>query len=199
MRPITRPARLITLAALLTACQAPAAPQAATPVSPQPAANAAPAMPGQGHDAQHAHHVNMAQAQAEQGQTPAEQLDALDTRRPVPLLAPMALHQKQNMRAHLEDVQAVLDALARDDMAGVEAAAKRLGTSPQMQQMCEHMGAGAPGFTDMALAFHEEADTIAAAAQAKDHKAALAATARTLNRCTSCHAAFKQQLVSTLP
>lgn len=141
----------------------------------------------------------MAQAQAEEGTTPAEQLDALDTRRPVPLLAPMALHQKQNMREHLEDVQAVMAALASDDMTAAAAAARRLGTSPQMQQMCEHMGAGAPGFTDMALAFHKEADTIVAAAERGDKNAALAATAATLNHCTSCHSAFKQQLVSTLP
>lgn len=45
--------------------------------------------------------------------SPDARLDALDNRIPVPLLAQMALHQKQNMRAHLESVQGIVAGLAK--------------------------------------------------------------------------------------
>ena len=126
---------------------------------------------------------------------PAAALDAMDTRAPLPLLPMMALHQKQQMRGHLEAVQAVIHHLSAEDWAGVEAAALRLGTSPAMAQTCEHMGAAAPGFTDQALAFHTTADSIAAAARAHDAPGVLAATSATLQTCTTCHAAWRQQVV----
>ena len=89
----------------------------------------------------------------------------MDTRVAVPLLPMMANHQKQNMRDHLLAVQEIILAAGRQDFAGVEKAASRIGYSPQMGQMCTHMGAGATGFTEQALAFHHTADAIGAAAQ----------------------------------
>ena len=41
---------------------------------------------------------------------------ASDTRKPLPLPAMMAEHQKQNMREHLAAVQAIIAAIGRDDM-----------------------------------------------------------------------------------
>jgi hypothetical protein len=120
----------------------------------------------------------------------------MDPRAPVPLQPMMANHQKQQMRSHLEAVQGVVTALAAEDWAAVEAAAERIGTSPQMAMTCEHMGAGAEGFTDQALDFHRRADTIKAAAQAQDATAVLKATAHTLEACTSCHRTWKQDVVS---
>jgi len=64
-----------------------------------------------------------------------------------------------------------------------------------MGRMCEHMGAAAPGFTEQAVAFHRTADTIAAAANANDADAVLYALDATLQTCTQCHAAFRQQVV----
>ena len=64
-----------------------------------------------------------------------------------------------------------------------------------MAQTCEHMGAAAPGFTDQALAFHRTADTIVASARAHDAAGVLAATSATLQTCTACHAAWRQQVV----
>jgi hypothetical protein len=121
--------------------------------------------------------------------------DVLDTRAPLPLTAMMAEHQKQNMRDHLAAVQEIVAALAADDMPAVEKAARRIGYSETMAQMCQHMGAGAPGFTDMALTFHRTADTIAEAAQRRDRSAATAALAATLSTCIGCHAAYRQQIV----
>lgn len=126
---------------------------------------------------------------------PHEALDQLDTRRRVPLLPMMADHQKQNMRDHLVAVQEIVAALVTDDFAGVEKAAVRIGASAQMNQMCTQMGAGAPGFTDQALAFHRTADTIADAARQRDHEGVTKALAATLQTCTGCHATWKQQVV----
>jgi hypothetical protein len=123
------------------------------------------------------------------------ELDRLDTRTPVPLLPMMANHQRQNMRDHLVAVQQILRASSRGDFVEVEKAASRIGYSEQMGRMCQHMGAAAPGFTEQALAFHRTADTIAAAANAKDADAVLHALDATLQACTHCHAAFRQQVV----
>ncbi len=122
-------------------------------------------------------------------------LDKMDTRTAVPLLPMMANHQKQNMRDHLAAVQEIVAALTTDDFGGVEKAAGRVGYSEQMGQMCTHMGAGAPGFTEQALAFHHTADRIAEAARKRDRKRVLAEFSATLQTCTQCHTAWKQQVV----
>jgi hypothetical protein len=127
---------------------------------------------------------------------PADSLATLDARTPVPLLPPMALHQKQNMQDHLLVVQQITDGLAREDWAAVEAAASRIASSPQMQLQCEHMGMGADGFTERALDFHRRADGIVAAAKEQDAAKVLASTAATLEACTSCHSTYRQEVVS---
>lgn len=125
---------------------------------------------------------------------PAETATA-DTRTPVPLLPMMAEHQKAEMREHLATVQAIVAALAKDDFAGVAKAAQAIGYSDEEAQECRHLGAGAPGFFQVALDFHRAADGIGAAAQKKDRAAVLAALDATLSRCVGCHAAFRQQVV----
>lgn len=132
-------------------------------------------------------------------QSPSAALDKLDQRRPVPLLPMMAQHQKENMREHLEAVQEVVAAAALSDFEKVAVAAKRLGFSETKGRMCEHMGAGAPGFTELALSFHHQADEIAVAATKQDGAAVLAALSNTLRACTTCHSTYKQQLVANLP
>jgi cytochrome c556 len=118
-----------------------------------------------------------------------------DARQPLPLTAMMAAHQKQNMREHLAAVQAIVAAIARDDLEGVAKAAAALGYSQAMGQMCEHMGAAAPGFTPMALDFHHTADTIGDAARRGDRAAVLTALGGTLQTCVACHAAYRQEIV----
>lgn len=126
---------------------------------------------------------------------PQQQLDAMDTRRPVPLLPMMANHQKQNMRDHLAAVQEIAAAAGTKDFAAIEKAARRIGYSEQMGQICNHMGAGAPGFTDKALEFHHQADKIAEAAGKQDMDAVWKALGVTLATCVGCHASFKQHIV----
>jgi hypothetical protein len=127
------------------------------------------------------------------------ELDRLDPRAPVPLLPMMANHQKQNMREHLAAVQQIVAAAGVSDFSAIEDAARRIGYSEPMAQMCNHLGAAAPGFTDRALAFHHTADRIASAAREHDLPAVLRALGETLSSCTGCHAAFKQQIVAALP
>ena len=126
---------------------------------------------------------------------PISELNALDPRRPVPLQPMMAWHQKQNMQDHLAAIQRIVDGLAREDWAEIGVASARIESSPQMQQMCEHMGAGADGFTEHALEFHRRADAIGKAAKAQDAQAILRATSNTLQACVTCHSTYRQQIV----
>jgi len=126
---------------------------------------------------------------------PISELNALDPRRPLPLQPMMAWHQKQNMQDHLVAIERIVDALAREDWEAIGLASERIESSPQMQQMCEHMGAGADGFTEMALDFHRKADAIGEAADARDAQAVLRATSNTLQACTSCHSTYRQEIV----
>jgi hypothetical protein len=107
----------------------------------------------------------------------------------------MANHQKQNMRDHLLAVQEIILASGRNDFAGVERAATRIGYSAEMGKMCTHMGAGAQGFTEQALAFHHTADSIATAARKHDRPAVMTALGTTLQACTACHETFRQRVV----
>lgn len=104
--------------------------------------------------------------------------------------------QKEQMRDHLSVVREVVAGAAEEDWARVEVAAARMGTSPEMESTCEHMGAAAEGFTEQALDFHRRADAITAAARARDAAGVLRATGDTLQACEACHAAWRQQVVS---
>jgi hypothetical protein len=125
-------------------------------------------------------------------------LDEMDTRTPVPLLPMMANHQKQNMRDHLVAVQEIVQGLATNDFDAIEKAAKRIGYSDEMGQMCTHMGAGAPGFTEQSIRFHHTADRIAEAARSKERAKVLGELGTTLQTCTACHAVWKQRVVDDL-
>lgn len=180
------PLRWIALglaSAALAACNEPGSPPA-EPASAEPAsapptstAPAAPASP-------------TADACA-----PIAALDAMDPRAPVPLQPMMAWHQKENMQEHLVAIQRITDGLAREDWEEIARASALIESSPQMQQMCQHMGAGAEGFTELALDFHRRADAIGVAARAHDGPGVLRATSHALEACTSCHAAYRQDVV----
>lgn len=136
-----------------------------------------------------------ASATSASGASPWESLHAMDGRAPLHLLPMMANHQKVEMREHLEAVQEIVDALARDDLAAVASASAKIGFSDDEAAMCNHMGAATPGFTERALAFHHTADEITAAAKDGDKARALSALSATLLTCTGCHASYKQSVV----
>ena len=99
------------------------------------------------------------------------------------------------MRHHLAAIQGILAAISTGNFAGVEQPASRIAYSEEQGQMCNHMGAGAPGFTDTALHFHHTADTIGVAAKTRDPNATLNAVVTTLQTCVSCHATKRQEIV----
>ena len=123
-----------------------------------------------------------------------EAANRFDHRNPLPLTPMMAWHQKQNMMRHLVAIQGIVGALAEKDWAKVKSSSALIESSPRMQKMCERMGQGAPGFTELALDFHRRADAIGKAAEAKDTQAVLRTTSITLQACTACHAAFRQEV-----
>lgn len=134
--------------------------------------------------AQHADHMKMMKNLANQ-----------DARKPVPLNATMAQHQLQNMREHLIAVQEIIAAMSERNFAGMKKAAQKLSSSPQMNMMCEHMGQGAPGYTEMGLALHKAADQLLVHADNKNYDAFVKQLNVTVKTCTSCHAQFKQQII----
>ncbi|MGE3609599.1 MAG: hypothetical protein AB7I27_08435 [Bacteriovoracaceae bacterium] len=142
-------------------------------------------------NAQHTHNMG----HNNQVTNPLKAIEA-DKRKPLPLLEFMAEHQKKNMREHLEAIRDIVGGYANKDFKKIKDAGLRLGSSPQMNMMCDHMGKGAPGFTPMALQMHKNADKIVEAADKKDFNAVVLATERTLQSCTACHANYKQQIVS---
>jgi cytochrome c556 len=120
-----------------------------------------------------------------------------DTRTPVPLTAMMANHQKLQMRDHLRVIQEVTVALSKDDWDAIVASTARIGWSEQQAAMCEHMGAGVPGFAESGEQFHHTADGIADAARRRDHAGVEAALGATLATCTGCHETYRQEIVDT--
>jgi hypothetical protein len=137
----------------------------------------------------------VASAPAADACAPYVALNGMDTRRPVPLQPMMAWHQKQNMMEHLVAIQGITEGLVKDDWEAIAKSSALIESSPQMAQMCQHMGAGAEGFTEMALDFHKRADQIGIAARAKDRVGVLQATSHTLQACTTCHATYRQDVV----
>ncbi len=118
-----------------------------------------------------------------------------DKRAPVPMTPQMSQHQLSNMREHLVAIQEIVAGMAKKNFKAMEAAAKKLGTSPEMTAMCEHMGKGAPGFTELGMAFHKSGDELAAAAGKKNMSLFLTKLDNTLQKCTACHAQFRQEIV----
>ncbi len=147
--------------------------------------------------AEHQQHpaANEASASKVSAKSPAQDLAALDTRRPVPLLPIMAWHQKQSMMQHLVVIQQIVSAAADEKWSDISEAAKGIEASERERQSCEHMGAGAEGFTELALEFHDRATAIREAAESHDGPAVLRATAHALEACTSCHATYRQEVL----
>jgi hypothetical protein len=181
--PLSRPFVLVTLVVVLSACER---------EEPKPDSEPTPTAE---HDAPAAPAAPTAAPKPANGCGPIDELAAMDTRRPVPLQPMMAWHQKQNMMEHLVAIQRIVAGVAEEDWDEIAEAAALIESSPQMKTMCQHMGAGAEGFTELALSFHERADEIGPAAESQDGAAVLRATSKTLEVCTSCHATYRQDVV----
>ena len=119
-------------------------------------------------------------AKAEDGRTaillePAERLAVLD-----------------EMRLLLETTQTIVEALANDDLAAVEAAARPIG-SAAIATVDFRLKAKLPlGFKKLGFGTHYAFDDIAnMAAEGKQAKAIQIKLAETMNNCIACHSAFQ--------
>lgn len=114
-----------------------------------------------------------------------------DERIPLGLDAAAKRHQLANMRAHLEAVESIIKALGAEQFDEAAATArKRLGLTPQMQQMCNAFANAE--FREAGFAFHRQADAMAGEFESRDLQRSLAALSRTMQHCTSCHTQFRQ-------
>jgi hypothetical protein len=143
------------------------------------------------HQADQPAHKMMAAPPAAGGAAPS----GLDKRTPLPLTEMMATHQKEEMRDHLRVVQEITTALATDDFDAIAASAARIAWSDKQAMMCKHMGAGAPGFTEVGEHFHHTADGIVEAAKHRDHNGVATALGATLQTCIGCHDTYRQDIV----
>jgi CRISPR/Cas system-associated protein endoribonuclease Cas2 len=125
-----------------------------------------------------------------------EQITSVDKRVPVKLTKEMADHQLKNMRDHLEAITAIVEAMSEKDFEKMKKESLRLASTPKMNKMCSNMGKATPGFTEMGLALHLAADDLVHAAEKKNYNQFVKNLSITLHTCTSCHSAFKQEIVS---
>lgn len=130
-------------------------------------------------------------AASTQATAPASQ--ARDGRSVVPLTPEERDHVLGEMRDFLMALQRITDGLAREDGAAVAAAARAVGAGSPTGRMPPAIARKLPpDFRELARATHEDFDRIAAGASPSlDRSRTLGQTAVLLQRCTTCHAAFR--------
>jgi len=111
----------------------------------------------------------------------------------ISLKLPPAMRQNQlaMMREHLKAVDTIVMNIAEGkfDEASTIAHGK-LGLTPAMKKMCSMYGNDQ--FRDLGLAFHNSADELGEVLKTKDTKRSLTALHKTMDKCLTCHATFRQ-------
>ena len=97
------------------------------------------------------------------------------------------------MREHLETLQVIVAALAREDYEKAAAVAHEdLGFPKHHQAMQREAGAPfPPKYQELAMAHHQVAEDLARAIPSKDMKKILPHLDRTMKACVACHQAYK--------
>jgi hypothetical protein len=98
----------------------------------------------------------------------------------------------REMRAFIDGLQAMADALSREDMKGVAKAAREMGTARAHDVPLSLMGKLPLEFKSLAFAVHRGFDAIAVDAEgggAARH--ALAQLSAVLQKCSACHATYE--------
>ena len=144
-------------------------------------------------DSSSAHNYNMSLLNS--GATIEEITDG-DKRKPVIMTKKMAQHQLKNMREHLEALTEIVEAMGQKNFKEMQYAALKLASTPQMNRMCNNMGKATPGFTEMGLALHQSADKLVHYAKQRKYDEFVKGLGATMRTCTSCHASFKQKVVT---
>ncbi|TLS75607.1 cytochrome c [Mariprofundus erugo] len=114
-----------------------------------------------------------------------------DNRISLGLKGPQKQHQLANMRAHLEAVSDIVDALSRGEFdQASDTASRKLGMTPQMKMMCNSFKQD--DFRTLAFSFHESGDELAKVLKTHDMSASLQALRTTMQFCTTCHSTYRQ-------
>ena len=100
---------------------------------------------------------------------------------------------KLTMREHLEAIDAIVAALAREDFAKAATLAnEELGFPKHHVAMQREPGAKFPrAYHDLAMAHHQAAEALGAAIPTKDLKQILPHLEQTIHACVKCHQAFR--------
>lgn len=99
---------------------------------------------------------------------------------------------KLTMREHLEGLEAIVAAMAKEDFEGAAAIAhEQLGFSKHHQAMQRQKEATFPSrYHELATIHHQEAEDLAAVLPTKDLKTILPKLERAIGACTACHRAY---------
>ena len=128
--------------------------------------------------------------------TTIEEITNGDKRKPVIMTKKMAKHQLKNMREHLEALTEIIEAMGKTNFKKMQYAAQKLASTSQMNKLCNNMGKATPGFTEMGRALHQSADKLVHFAKQKNYGEFVKGLGATMRTCTSCHASFKQKVVT---
>lgn len=102
---------------------------------------------------------------------------------------------KLTMREHLEAIDAIVGALAREDFAKAATLAnEELGFSKHHVAMQREEGATFPAaYHELAMAHHKAAEDLGAVIPSKDFKKILPRLEQTIHACVKCHQLFRLQ------
>lgn len=124
--------------------------------------------------------------------------DTADGRQVIELTAAQRAHVLGEMRALLSGTQAMLAALAVDDMVAVARQASALGMNMGHKAENHLHDVLPPAFMQLGMSIHQDFDRIAADAETrKDSKHSLQQLSTTLNACAVCHEAYQIQVFQT--
>jgi hypothetical protein len=128
-----------------------------------------------------------------QNQPPAAQADPdVDTRRGITTRPNERSRILTNMRQYLVGLQAMTDALARDDMKAAAQAARSMGSINLYEVRLAFPNRAAVEFRELAFEVHRDFDAVANDAESKkDPKLMLSQLAAIMKKCAHCHDTYR--------
>ena len=116
---------------------------------------------------------------------------ATDKRISLNLSPNMKVHQLENMRSHVEVIQAIIGLIAEKNFTkAAELSHVKLGLTEEMKKMCSMFQN--EKFRTLGFQFHKSADKLAEVLTTKDTEKSLHALHNTMGYCVQCHATFRQ-------
>lgn len=118
----------------------------------------------------------------------------VDNRRGIVTRPNERTHILSNMRMYLVGLQAVTEALARDDMKAASAAARMMGSVNLYDIKLMFPNKASVEFHELAFEVHRDFDGIAKDAETKkDSKLMLTQLGAVMKKCTHCHETYRLQ------